>query len=218
MTELEPDNSAGYGNTGAIYLREGKWNEAIAPLQKALQLQPSSSTYSNLGTAYFYLKRYPEAVKAFEQAVEMSPNDETAVGNLGDGYRWSGATEKAHATYDRAIALAYKEIQVNPRNAGALGNLALYYAKKGEPAHGLDLIRRARSIDKTDVGLMYNEALVETLAGRSPDAINSLREAFKAGYSPEEAMTDPELKDLHSRPEFLALLKESTTRQAATRK
>jgi tetratricopeptide (TPR) repeat protein/TolB-like protein len=208
VIELEPDNAAGYGNTGAIFLREGKWNEAIAPLQKALQLQPSSATYSNLGTAYFYLKRYPDAVKAFEKAVEMSPNDEGAVGNLGDGYRWSGATEKARATYDRAIALAYKEIQVNPRNAGVLGNLALYYAKKGEPAQGLDLIRRARSIDKTDVGLMYNEALVETLAGRSPDAINSLREAFKAGYAPGEAMNDPELKGLHSRPEFLALLKE----------
>jgi hypothetical protein len=81
-------------------------------------------------------------------------------------------------------------------------------SKKGEAAQGLDLIRRARSIDKTDVGLMYNEALVETLAGRSSDAINSLREAFKAGYAPGEAMNDPELKDLQSRPEFLALVKE----------
>jgi hypothetical protein len=29
VTELAPDNSLGYQNIGAVYLREGLWSEAI---------------------------------------------------------------------------------------------------------------------------------------------------------------------------------------------
>ena len=43
-----------------MYLREGKWSEAIPQFQKALAIAPDSPTYSNLGTAYFWLKNYDQ--------------------------------------------------------------------------------------------------------------------------------------------------------------
>jgi len=81
VIQLEPDNAAGYDNKGALFFRQGKFNECIPAFQKALQLQPYAATYSNLGTAYFFLKRYPEAVQQFEKAVEMNPDEEMMVGN-----------------------------------------------------------------------------------------------------------------------------------------
>jgi len=210
VTELEPDNAAGYENVGAAHFRRGEFQECIPAFQKALQLQPYYSTYSNLGTAYFYLKRYNESVQMFEKAVEMNPNEEVAMGNLADAYRWSGQKEKAPATYDKAIALAYKELQVNPRSAITLGNLALYYAKKGNPNRGLDFMRRARSIDRTNVDLIYKEAIVNALASRPSDALKALREAFQRGYSTAEAKSDPELGTLQGRPEFAELVGESS--------
>ena len=68
-----------------------------------------------------------------EKAVELGPNQELAVGNLADAYRGSGQKEKAIATYDKAIALAFQELRVNPQSSSTLEDLALYYAKKGEP-------------------------------------------------------------------------------------
>ena len=70
------------------------------------------------------------------------------------------------ATYDKAIALAYKDLQVNPRAARLLGSLALYYAKKGDSAHALQFIHRARSIEPENISLLYEQAVVYCLADR----------------------------------------------------
>ena len=208
VIELEPGNSFGYLNVGVVYLEQGKYEECIPYFQKSLQIQPNEKTYSNLGTAYFYLKRYNESVSMFEKAVEMNPTAERFTGNLADAYRWSGQREKANVTYDKAIALAYKELAVNPRNSDTMGSLALYYAKKGMPAQALNFIQRARSINKEDVGLVYTEAVVEALANHPDNALKILREAFERGYAVQEARNDPELGSLQSRPEFVKLLGE----------
>ncbi len=208
VTELEPDNTFGHQNIGAVYFGQGKYEQSIPAFQKALQIRPDYALYSNLGTAYFFLKRYAESVPQFEKAVEMNPNEQIAVGNLADAYRWSGQKDKAMATYDKAISLALKELQVNPRKAGALGSLAVYYAKKGDAGKAVDFIRRARDIQRNDVQLMYSEAQVYALAGKNPEALRSLREAFQKGYSPEEAKNDPELKNLQTQPEFDRLVRE----------
>jgi eukaryotic-like serine/threonine-protein kinase len=208
VTVLEPDNYFGYLNVGAIYFQEGKYEESISYFQKSLQLQPYYLTYSNLGTALFFLKRYSESVPMFEKAVEMNPNEQLTVGNLADAYRWSGQRDKANATYDKAIALTYKELQVNPRNSASMGLLAVYYAKKSDPTEALDYIRRARAINPTDVNLIYMEAQVYALANRPDDALKSLRQALQKGYSTEEAKNDPELSGLQGRPEFARLIKE----------
>jgi tetratricopeptide (TPR) repeat protein len=205
VTELEPENVFGHMNTGLAYYRQGKWDDGIAAFQKALSIQPSFMVYSNLGVAYFYSKRYEEAVKMFEKAVELNPNEQIAVGNLADAYRWSGRTDQAKATYDKAIALAYKELQVNPRNTTALEYLALYYAKKGDTAQALNFIKRARAINRNDVEVMYNEAVVNTLAGRHAEAFTALSQALAKGYPLKEVWNDPELKELHTHPEFKAL-------------
>lgn len=205
VTELAPDNANGFGNVGAAYIRLGKWTESIPPLQKALQLQPDADTYSNLGTAYFYLRRYDDSVKMFEKAVDLNPKDEIVTGNLADAYRWSGRLQQATATYAKAIALAYQELQVNPRAAETVGDLALYYAKKGDIENGERYIRQARSMDSSDVQLIYSQAQVYAIAGKQDLALKALREAFQKGFSLEEAQSDPELAKLKGLPDFVKL-------------
>jgi serine/threonine-protein kinase len=210
VTELEPRNAAAYRNIGAVYFRQSKWNECISAFQKSLELEQHSVSYSNLGTAYFFLKRYDEAAKMFEKATTMSPNYETAVGNLADAYRWSGRKQESLSTYDKAIALAYKDLQVNPRAAGTMEHLALYYGKKGDSAHALDFIRHARSIDPENVSLLYTQAVVYCLAGRESESLSVLDQALQKGYSLEEARNDPELGALQKLPQFTQLLEKFT--------
>ena len=207
VTELEPSNAAAYRNIGAVYFEQNKWNECIPAFQKSLQLEQHSVTYSNLGTAYFYLKRYDDAIKMFQKALEMNPNYELAMGNLADAFRWSGRRQEAMATYDKAIALAYKDLQVDPRAADTLGSLALYYAKKGDSAHALQFIHRARSIEPENISLVYEQAVVYCLANRQTEALNFLDESLQKGYSLEEAKNDPELADLQKLPQFAQLVK-----------
>jgi len=137
VVELAADNSIGYENIGGTYFKEGKWSESIPYFQKALAIGPDSTTYSNLGTAYFFLKNYDDSVKMFEKAAEMTPNNEVLFGNLGDAYRWSGHSEQAAAAYNKAITLCFQQLQVNSRSADTMGDLALYYARKGDARTGL---------------------------------------------------------------------------------
>jgi tetratricopeptide (TPR) repeat protein len=217
VVELDPGHASAYNNIGAIYERESRFDESIQMFKRAISLQPYAGPYSNLGTEYFFLGRYQDAIPMFEKAVELSPNDEVAAGNLADAYRQAGQADKARATYDRAIALAYKQLEINPQNATALGSLARCYARKGDPAKGAEFIDRARSVDPADNELMYDEAVVQSLAGQPQQALSALERALASGYSLEEAKRDPDLKVVRGLPGFDAAVQRSSAQAARLR-
>ena len=208
ITVLAPDIDAGYENVGTVYLREGKYKECIPYYQKALQIEPYWTTYSNLGTAYFFLKQYSESAAAYEKAVALNPNDSLVVVNLADAYRWGGQKDKAQETYQRAIALGYKELQTNPQNAAAMAQIALSYAKIGDAQHADSFIRRARSIARENVDYIYYQAEVEAILNRPDSALKSLRAAFEKHYPADYASGDQVLESLWQNPKFTALIKE----------
>jgi serine/threonine protein kinase/tetratricopeptide (TPR) repeat protein/TolB-like protein len=204
--ELMPDSAAAYGNIGVIYFQMGKWNDAITAYGKALKIEPSEDLYTSLGTAYFYLGHRTDAVTMFQKAVALNPNNHEYAGNLADGYRWSGEKDKAKATYQQAIQLALKALQVKPGDAATLGYLGLYYAKNGDAKRGLDFIQRARAIDQIGNDLLYQQAVVDTIAGQQDDALESLKQAFQKGYSAVLVKNDPEFQPLQMNPGFNKLL------------
>ena len=214
VTVLEPDIDLGFENVGNIYLAEGKYQECIPYFQKALQIQPFWSTYSNLGTAYFFLKQYPNSVDMFEKAAALNPNNTLTVVNLADGYRAAGQTDKARATYERAISVGFKELQTNPQNAEVMDEMALSYAKIGNSQQADAFIRRARSLDKNNVGYIYDQAKISAVLGRSDEALKELQEAFEKHFPAEFAAGDTELEKIQSAPAFKALIgKYSTSKQ-----
>jgi tetratricopeptide (TPR) repeat protein len=204
---LEPDIDLGYENVGNIYLQQGKYQECIPYFQKALQIQAFWSTYSNLGTAYFFLKQYSNSVDMFEKAVALNPNNTLTTVNLADGYRAAGQSDKARATYEKAISVGFKELETNPQNAEVTDEIALSYAKVGKAQEADTFIRRARTLDKNNVSYIYDEAKVNAILGRSDQALNNLQEALQKHYPAEFAAGDPELENIQTKPEFGALIK-----------
>ncbi|MCU1241396.1 MAG: hypothetical protein JWO71_2122 [Candidatus Acidoferrum typicum] len=210
VAELDPKNPFAYINIAAILLQTGRFNEAIGPLQKSLQLSPDGQGYSNLGIAYFYLKQYDNAIAAYEKAVQLVPNSDMFVGNLAEAYYRAGQKDRALSTFESAISLAYKDLQVNPRDAQTKGRLALWYGKKGDVKQALTFIAEARSIDSNDVDLMYYQAQAFALSGDKARALTALREAFKKGQPPQMAQAEPDLQSLQDDPAFQNLVKEFT--------
>lgn len=214
ITELDPSRAEGWESVGAAYYRMGLWSVSLSKFQKAVELGPKALFYSNLGNVYFFLGRYDEAANVFEKAVSIEPDNDDFRVNLADAYRWSGQAAKSVTTYDQAISLAYKRILVNPRNSDSLANLALCYAKKGNSKQALKFIARARGIDPKDNALMYDEGTIYALAGETSQALASLGEAVKNGYSMQEARSDPELEKLHDIPQFNRLGNELSEKKA----
>jgi len=208
VTELAPDWAPGYSNVGGVYFQLGRWKEAVDASQKSIARAPNVDAYVNLGLAYYYLGLYSDAAKNLKKARELGPTRDDIAADLGDAYRQLGQPDEAKSNYDAAIGLALKAYQVNSRDAHTLGGLALYYAKKGDLDKAQQFIARAREIDAKDNVLMYNEALIQALAGQSAKAMKDLRDAFQNGYPPEVAKSEPELASLRSSAEFDRLMSE----------
>jgi eukaryotic-like serine/threonine-protein kinase len=206
VIELDPNNGYAYNNLGAVLLQSGRFQEAVQPLQKTLKFGPDAQAYSNLGIAYFYLKQYDQAIPAYEKAVQLVPNSDMFVGNLAEAYYLAGQRERAMTTFDQAIALAYKDLQVNPREAATKGRLALWYGKKGDARQALKFVSEARTIDPGNVDLIYYQAQAYALSGDTANAIAALREAFKKGQPPSIAEAEPDLQGLQKEPEFQSLI------------
>jgi serine/threonine protein kinase/tetratricopeptide (TPR) repeat protein len=210
VIELDPNNPYAYNNLGAVLLQSGRFQEAVEPLQKSLQFSADGQAYSNLGAAYFYLKQYDKAITAYEKSVQLVPNSDMFVGNLAEAYDLAGQKDRGRSTFEQAIALAYKSLQVNPRDAITKGRLALWYGKKGDVKQALKFIAEARQIDPNDLDLIYYQAQAQALSGDKPNAIETLRTAFKKGQPPAIAQAEPDLQNLQQDPTFQKLVKEFT--------
>lgn len=204
VTELAPDNVNGWNDLGAAHLQAGRPAEAIPAFERALKLRPIPDTYTNLAIANAQAGKFAEAVPMFEKAVELEPTT-LFVGNLADGYRWAGQPDKAMGLYDRAIALALKDLQVNPRNAQAKASLALYYAKRGVGTQARRFMNDARAIDRTNVDLIYSEAILCALQNDVTCALTNLEQSLKEGYTITLIESDPDLRSVRSDSRYQAL-------------
>src|SRR5580704_8180257 len=208
VIELDPKNPYAYNNLGAVLVQSGKFREALEPLQKSLQFDDAGQAYSNLGIAYFYVKDYDKAISAYEKAVQLVPTSDMFAGNLAEAYDLVGQKDRAQTTFERAISLAYKELQVNPRDAITKGRLGLWYAKKGDARQALKIIAEARALDSNNADLIYYQAQAYALANDNANALVALRDAFKKGQPPAIAQAEPDLQGLQKDPSFQKLVNE----------
>src|SRR5260370_41882608 len=122
--------------------------------------------------------------------------------NLADAFRWYNRPDLAAASYDAAIKLAAQTLQVSPNDTDALGNQAIAYAKTGNKTTALQLIERARKLDANNIDLMYTDATIHALAGRTKEALASLRDALRHNNSPDVVTSDPAFSELRKTPVF----------------
>lgn len=195
--QLAPDNARHLVNVSAAYQMTNRYDEAADVLQRALAIDPIAGTWTNLGTARFFQGRYGDAVKAMEKATELTPSYYLYWGNLGDVYRWApGFTEKAGPAYTKAIQLVRERIASNPQDAAAKGSLAVYLAKNGDTASALKALTVLGPAVQKDPGLAFKAALVFELSHQRKQALDAVANAARAGYSPHEIATDPDLAAL----------------------
>jgi tetratricopeptide (TPR) repeat protein/TolB-like protein len=199
---LAPDSFQGYNNLGAVDLLQGRYGEAIPQLRRSAEINPSLDAYSNLGTAYFYQGSMPEAARAYREAVRVGEHDSDvyyAWGNLAEAYYWGpGERERAAETYRHAIALGTERLEVNPRNAGVLSDLALYHAMLLEKGPASELLQRALRLSPDDPAIQLLAAKVQVQFGQYPAAMAALERSRKLGTSAFVVRDDPEFRPLAS--------------------
>jgi len=207
--ELAPDGVFGRRNLAGVYFAEGNQAAAAAQLQRAIEIEPSSSLYSNLGTILFYQGLYGDAKSAFEQAIERagqegrSGSNDTLWANLGDCYRFLPEhQEEARLAFRRAAQLSEPEARAQPDNSAVRSRFALYLAKAGDaPAARRELAAVAAHEPLEGAVLLRLVLAFEALGDRAA-ALGALGQAFAAGLARAEIEREPELIQLRGDPAY----------------
>jgi len=214
VTELTPDNRWGYTNLGLAYYNLGQLDQAAAMWRLTLEIRPDAGAYSNLGVVYFYTGRQAESAQMFEKATELEPQNYLYRGNLGDAYRWTpGQRDRAKPNYVQAIQLVERDLGVNPRDTDALGYLALFEAKSGEPEKAQPFIAQALALAPKDVNVLSMAAEVYAVVGDQQKALQCLEGAVRGGYPKFELERNPELAGLRDSPKYREIMGEAKTHQ-----
>ena len=138
---VAPDSYRGYSNLGAAYAYQAKYADAIQPLRQSIAVRPTSDAYINLGTAYLRLRRFSDAIGAYQEAVKLDETQYAVWGSLGDAYHYSGNQAGAKAAFEKAVSLAGKQLEVDPKDAEVNGDIADYYAMLGDRERAVAALR-----------------------------------------------------------------------------
>jgi TolB-like protein/Flp pilus assembly protein TadD/DNA-binding winged helix-turn-helix (wHTH) protein len=210
VTELVPANPHAYSNLGAAYLMTADFPQAAAAFERSLALEPSRSAYSNLGSVYYFLGRYADASHMYARSTELAAQDHRVWGNLADAL-WqldTGRTE-AKQDYRRAISLAQRSLEVNPKDAISWMLLAFYSARTGDSEHVDAYANRALQLGAADPYVHYYAALVALERGDADGVLAALGRAVELGYPPQLIRAAPDFTSLRNDARFRKLVSQS---------
>jgi tetratricopeptide (TPR) repeat protein len=73
---LDPNRAGAYSQLGVVLSMVGRHQEAIAPLEKAIRINPMAPSiyFRRLGGAYRFIGRYEEAIVQYKKAINLSPD------------------------------------------------------------------------------------------------------------------------------------------------
>ncbi|CAB3643694.1 Photosystem I assembly protein Ycf3 [Paraburkholderia sediminicola] len=168
----------GYGwalaNHGAVLVRLGRNDEALAVLDRALRLEPRlAPALVALGNVKLALQQYLEALSAYDAALAVSSALPEAWSNRGNVLRALNRPADALISYDRALALTPNEYATHLNSAHAWRDL-------GQCDRALQAYRTALVIRPKTVDVLLACGGVLQLLGREEDALACYDEILEA--------------------------------------
>ena len=117
--------------------RQGRLEESIGYLRKALQLNPEySDAYNNLGSTLYKQGNFEKAVEYFKKALELNPQYYSAYNNLGTVLGQQGRPKEAIKHFKKAL-------EINPESHATRYNLAIALFNIGEVDQAAKHLREA---------------------------------------------------------------------------
>jgi Flp pilus assembly protein TadD len=100
---VSPDDPRVLGEYGKTLAAQGRSDDALAFLERAIQLQPNDwSLYSAQGVAYDQKSAFPEAQGSYNHALSLKPGEPTALNNAALSRMQAGDLEGAKILLDQA--------------------------------------------------------------------------------------------------------------------
>lgn len=140
----------------SLVLEEGRYQEAIAMLEKVVARDPAvSAAYSSLGAAWSAVGNLQQAIPALREAVELRPGSVTAHYQLGMALFAAGDLQGAAPQFEAAVAGA-------PQSADMRFSLASIYVRLDRAAEAKKELEKALQLKPADYesNLMLGQILL----------------------------------------------------------
>jgi serine/threonine-protein kinase len=200
--DLNPKYATGH-EWYAVHLGNiGRFDEAIAEVKRALELDPLSLIINAVeGLAYTWLRQYDKAIDKCRKTLEMDPNFLLA-------YLFQAWAYAAKGMWEETITSAQKAVTLSGESPFALWTLGISYAMAGQENQALKMLDRLDELSNQRYVSPYCKAMIYVGLGDMDQAFEYLgkayleRESFLATIN-----TLPFFDRLRSDPRFTALLK-----------
>ena len=198
---LNPSYATAYHWYGNLLRDMGRFDEALAVLNRAQELDPLSLPISLAIAAVFYFNRnYDRAIEQCNKVLELDKSFIPAHSFIGTVYLQKSASKEAIEALQKAVSLS-------GRSSEYLATLGYAYAVTGKKDEALKILVDLNERSKKRYGPQYEVALIYTALGQKEKAFETLERAYeeRSGWI-TSIKVDPRLDSLRPDPRFSALL------------
>ena len=178
-----PNNAGIFELKGYIERRQGKQEEAVRSLERAIDLDPRNTfTLQQIGLSYHHLRRYAEEESVLDRALKIDPNNvDTKVAHAFVNFHWKADTRLLHQTLDSVRA-------TNPAAAQSIADswLICALAERDPGAARTAAIAAGSNPPFTDEAVNFSRLFVEGVVARMMKDQNDARTAFTAARAEQE--------------------------------
>jgi TolB-like protein/Tfp pilus assembly protein PilF len=200
--ELNPSYPTVHHWYSLMLLESGRFDEALAEITRAQELDPLSLVISCVAANIPYCARkYDEAVEQLKNALELDPNFAVTHRILGWVYMERGELEAGIAEFERVRAI----VGSGPYG---LGGLAYAYARAGRKSDAEKILHELLRFSSEGYSVSVDIALVYRGLGDKNRALEWLQTAYEErDRFLLEIKVEPMWYELRSDPRFVALMR-----------
>jgi tetratricopeptide (TPR) repeat protein len=166
---------------------------------------------------YYFDGEYQDAAEMYSKALELNDSDYQVWSFLGSAYKYSDPPQpdKSNDAMIKAMELAEERLEVNPRDAGLLIDLASFQAETGNEQRAEEMLSRAINLRPGDVMTQSKIGGVLVHLGDREGALEWFGRAIENGYPVEEIYRspDPDILALTEDPDFQAMVEKLQSQQ-----
>jgi tetratricopeptide (TPR) repeat protein len=163
---------------GYAALQAGNYAEAVALLERAVELEPKDkNAWNNLGWAQMQLRQFAAAIDAYRKQIEVNPYHANVHTNLGRAYL-------AMQRYSEAEAALQKQFELNPLDRYAPAHLAQLYLEQRQYASAIPQLDRAIALTPDDAWLQLQLGKAHLHLKQEAEAIAAYDRAVELSPTP----------------------------------
>jgi tetratricopeptide (TPR) repeat protein len=145
--DLDPKDAKAWNNRGNVYGTLGQLDKALADFSRAIDLDPNCAlAWRNRGRVYSTLRQYDKAREHFEEFLKLAPTDAEAHNNL--AWLLTNCPEAKLRDPSRAVELARKAVQLDPKEANYWNTLGAAHYRAGDGKAAIAALDWSRELKK----------------------------------------------------------------------